>query len=301
MNTFSEQIVRGFSYAYEGSPLVSERSAFQRIEVYEHASFGRMLVLDGLVQTTERDEFVYHEMLAHVPLLMLEVPRNVLVIGGGDGGTLRRVLEHPSIERAAMVEIDARVTEVCRELMPSIASAAFDDPRADVRFDDGIAFVRDTGERFDVKLIDSSDPVGPGEGLFTPAFYESARRALAPGGLLVAQSGSPLFQQDELHRTFGNVRGVFTDARVYLAAVPTYPGALWSFTMAGDSIAPDAEVAAKRAAERGIVTRYWTPEVQTGAFAVPALVSDVISPDGPSHPFGMSPEEADVRRQIPRG
>lgn len=289
MNIFFEEVVPGFRYVYDGSLLASERSAFQQIDIYDHPSFGRTLVLDGLVQTTERDEFVYHEMLTHVPLLSIEAPKRVLIIGGGDGGTLRHVLMHPSIERVVMVEIDQRVTDLCLKFMPEIAGGALDDPRADVLFDDGIAYVRDSKETFDAILVDSSDPVGPGEGLFTPEFYANARARLAPEGVLCAQSGSPSMQQDELHRTYQHARTAFDDVRVYLANVPTYPGTMWSFTLAGRSLNLTASVITP------FRTKYWTPALQTGAFALPAFVHEVISPDGPPRTWGSSPGERDRR------
>ena len=293
MNDYGEQIVPGFAYRFQGEQLVSERSDFQQIDIYENPSFGRLLMLDGLTQTTERDEFIYHEMLVHVPLMSLENPRRVLIIGGGDGGTLRRVLEHPSVKLAVMVEIDRRVTELCRELMPSIAGDAFDDPRAEVLFADGIAYVRDGGEAFDAILIDSSDPVGPGEGLFTIDFYRAAAARLTDGGVLCAQSGSPGFQQDELHRTYSHATQAFGDVRVYVGFVPTYPGGMWSFTLAGAALSLDPSAAAARAAERKIDARYWRPELQRGAFDVPQIVHDVIAPDGPPHTWGLSPAEHD--------
>jgi len=293
VNDYGEQIVPGFAYRFTGEQLVSERSPFQQIDIYENPSFGRLLMLDGLTQTTERDEFIYHEMLVHVPLVSLQDPRRVLIIGGGDGGTLRRVLEHPSVEHAVMVEIDQRVTELCREFMPSIAGDAFDDPRAEVLFTDGIAYVRDGGEPFDAILIDSSDPVGPGEGLFTVDFYRAAAGRLTAGGVLCAQSGSPGFQQDELHRTFSHASQAFPQVRVYVGFVPTYPGGMWSFTLAGSTLSLDPAVAAARASDRKLTARYWRPELQRGAFDVPQIVYDVIAPDGPPHTWGLSPAEHD--------
>lgn len=295
---FSEEVSPGFFYVYEGDLVASEQSPFQRIEIWDNETFGRILVLDGLVQTTIRDEFIYHEMLTHVPLLSVENPRSVLVIGGGDGGTLRHVLMHPSVERAVMVEIDERVTQLCRELMPSIAGDALDDPRAEVRFADGIAFVRDSDEMFDVILVDSSDPVGPGEGLFTPDFYRTAAARLRPGGVLAAQSGSPMFQQDEMHRAHRHAGTAFPDVRAYTCTIPTYPGSSWSFVMAGEKLDPGAGVAAERASARGLVTRYWTPALQQGAFDLSAIAQAVTAPDGPPHTWGRSPEEN--RRVVPR-
>ncbi len=291
MTGFGEEVVPGFRYEYEGAQLVSDRSAFQRIDVYDHPSFGKTLVLDGLVQTTERDEFVYHEMLSHVPLLTVPAPERVLIIGGGDGGTLRHALSHPSVKRAVMVEIDEMVTEVCRKHMPSIAGDAFDDRRAEVLFADGIAYVRDSEESFDAILIDSSDPVGPGEGLFTPEFYRNAAARLRPGGVLAAQSGSPYMQQDELHRAYRNASTAFPDVRPYIACVPTYPGTLWSFLLCGERLAIDVDAARERAHARGLMTKYWTPELQRGCFDVPKIVRDVIAPEGPPHTWGTSPAE----------
>lgn len=280
MTQFSEPIVPGFAHAYEGEPLASATSPFQQIEVWDHPTFGRLLSLDGLVQTTTRDEFVYHEMLVHIPLIAHPAPSSVLVIGGGDGGTLRHVLMH-GVTRAVMVEIDQAVTDACRTWMPEIAGDAFDDPRADVRFDDGIAFVRDTDEMFDAIIIDSSDPVGPGEGLFTAEFYANAAARLNPGGVLSAQTGTPYYQQGELHRAVRNARTAFGDVRVYLGNVPTYPGCLWSFMLAGTELDVSVEAAGARAASRGISARYWSPELQTGAFALPAIVRAVFEGEPP--------------------
>jgi spermidine synthase len=283
VTSFGEDVFPGFRYEYEGEQLFSERSAFQQVDVYDHPSFGKVLVLDGLVQTTERDEFVYHEMLAHVPLMSLSAPERVLVIGGGDGGTLRHVLMHPSVKRAVMVEIDELVTDVCRKYMPGIAAEAFDDPRAEVLFADGIAYVKDGDERFDAILIDSSDPVGPGEGLFTGEFYGAAAQRLNGDGVLAAQSGSPYAQQGELHRAFRNASSAFADVRPYLASVPTYPGTLWSFLLCGERLQVDVDAARERAHARGLLTKYWTPELQRGSFDLPKIARDVIAPEGPPH------------------
>lgn len=291
MSTYQEPVVPGFTYAYEGALVASARSPFQQVDIYENAAFGRLLMLDGLVQTTEYDEFVYHEMLVHMPLLSLAEPKSVLIIGGGDGGTLRRVLEHPSVERAVMVEIDRVVTHLCVEHMASISDGAFADPRAEVLFDDGIAYVKGGTERFDAILIDSSDPVGPGEGLFTDEFYAAAAGRLNPGGVLCAQSGSPYFQQDELHRTYNIAITAFPDVRVYLANVPTYPGSLWSFTLAGAQLTLDVETAAKRLADRGIETRYFRPELMRGAFDLPQVARDVLAPQAQPPLWGSSPGE----------
>jgi spermidine synthase len=270
--SFGETVVEGFHYRFDGSLLHEERSAFQGIEVYENPAFGRVLVLDGLTQTSERDEFTYHEMLVHTPMTLHPDPRRVLVIGGGDGGTLRHVLMHESVERAVMVEIDEAVTNVCRKLMPSIGGECWNDPRADVRFADGIAFVRDSDEIFDVIIIDSSDPVGPGEGLFTSAFYADARARLALGGVLCAQAGGVVFADGEYERAFTNASASFPDARLMLGNVPIYPGGCWSYLVCGISELPEVATLAERADARKVATRYWTPALAIGAFALPAYV-----------------------------
>lgn len=275
MTRFHETPAPGLEQAYEGALVHEEASAFQQIQVFEHPVFGRMLVLDGLVQTTVNDEFCYHEMLVHVPMIACADPKRVLIIGGGDGGTLRRVLEHPGVTEAVMVEIDQRVTDVSREFFPQIAGDAFDDPRANVMFDDGAAYVRDGSDHFDAIIIDSSDPVGPGVVLFSEEFYAQCRARLNPGGVLSAQIGSPFYFPAEIRMALGNAGSAFPQVKPYVGAVPTYPGTLWGYMLAGETLDLDSDTAAKRAAERGLQTRYWTPDVQTGAFAVPAFVGAV--------------------------
>nr|BAL58091.1 spermidine synthase [uncultured prokaryote] len=282
MVEFGEPATAGFWYRYEGEHLHSERSPYQQIDVYETSAFGRVLVLDGLLQTTEADEFCYHEMLVHVPMLSVEAPRRVLIIGGGDGGSLRHVLMHPSVERAVMCEIDERVVAASRRWLPSVSAGAFDDPRATLVFDDGASFVASSSEQWDVVIVDSSDPVGPGVVLFRHPFYRSVSERLAPGGVLAVQACSPFFQPAELHAAVTNLRAAFPDVRLYLGAVPTYPGTLWAFALAGRSLVVDAETARRRAAERRLRTRFWTPELHASAFALPAFVQAILAGQYPS-------------------
>ena len=281
---FSETPAPGVEFAYEGELLHAEDSAFQHIDIHEHPTFGRTLVLDGAVQTSERDEFLYHEMLVHVPLLCHPEPRRVLVIGGGDGGTIRRVLEHPTVTEAVMVEIDERVTALSREWMPSIGGDVWDDPRATVMFDDGNAYVHGDGEPFDAIIVDSSDPVGPGIVLFETPFYKRCLERLNPGGVYVAQVGSPIYFQDEMRMAFHNARAAFSDVRLYLGHVTTYPGVVWSFMLCGEQLTVEGAEAGARAAERKLTTRYWTPEIHTGAFALPGIVVDGLE-GGAKNPF----------------
>ncbi|MFN2642668.1 MAG: polyamine aminopropyltransferase, partial [Actinomycetota bacterium] len=230
---FSERPVDGLEIAYEGELLHTEHSGFQLVQVFDHPTFGRTLVLDGLVQTSQRDEFFYHEMLVHPAMLSHANPKRVLIIGAGDGGALRRVLEHPSVERVLMCEIDRAVTDVSRALLPDIAGNAFEDPRAEVVFDDGHALVMRSTETFDVIIVDSSDPVGPGIVLFETPFYEACLRLLDPNGVFVAQTGSPVLMPSEIRMVAKNASAAFPDVRFYLGAVPTYPGKLWSYLLAG--------------------------------------------------------------------
>ena len=269
---FFESPAPGVEFAYEGELLHAEDSRFQHIDIYEHPTFGRTLVLDGAVQTSERDEFLYHEMLVHVPLLCHPEPKRVLVIGGGDGGTLRRVLEHSTVTDAVMVEIDERVTALSREWMPSIGGDIWDDHRANVLFEDGNAYIHADGERFDAIIVDSSDPVGPGIVLFETPFYRRCLERLNPGGVFVAQVGSPIYFQDEMRMAYHNARAAFADVRLYLGHVTTYPGVAWSYMLCGEQLSIDAGEATERAVERKITTRYWTPGLHAGAFGLPGFV-----------------------------
>lgn len=273
-SSFGEHIADGFDNAFTGELLRSVRSEFQKIEVYENPHFGRMLVLDGLVQTSENDEFCYHEMLVHPALAARDPIERVLVIGGGDGGTVRHVLMHGARE-VVMCEIDEEVVRVCRELMPSVSDGALDDPRVRLVFGDGAAFVGEHGSSFDAIVVDGSDAIGPAAVLFSEEFYGSCRRALRPGGVLVSQTGSPMFQVEEFELALRNLEGTFDLVEPYMGFVPTYPGGIWSYMAATDGAsvsAVPAEVVASRLRDRGIETRYYTPQIHAGAFALPAFV-----------------------------
>jgi len=281
---FSETPAAGVEFAYEGELLHAEDSGFQHVEIYDHPTFGRTLVLDGAVQTSERDEFLYHEMLVHVPLLCHAGPRRVLVIGGGDGGTIRRVLEHPSVTEAVMVEIDERVTALSREWMPSIGGDVWDDPRATVLFEDGNAHIHADAEPFDAIIVDSSDPVGPGIVLFETPFYRRCLERLNPGGVFAAQVGSPIYFQDEMRMAHNNARAAFADVRLYIGHVTTYPGVAWSYMLCGETLSVDGAEAGARASERKIATRYWTPAIHAGAFALPGIVIEGLASES-KNPF----------------
>lgn len=265
-----------FTSAFRISRLVhTEQTPYQYLEIYESPMFGRMLVLDGAVQTTERDEFIYHEMLAHPALCAHPAPRRVLIIGGGDGGALEEALKHP-LERATLVEIDEAVVRTSREYLAGVAGRAFEDPRAALVIGDGIAYVGKSSERFDVVLVDSTDPAGPAVGLFSPEFYGTIARRLGPAGMLVVQSGSAIYQRDLIRSVRRTLRPVFPIVRTYVAAVVEYPGVLWSFTIG--SLGPDpAAVLPETIAARteGFGLRYYTPLGHQAAFAPPPFLRDV--------------------------
>ncbi|MBD3336918.1 MAG: polyamine aminopropyltransferase [Candidatus Eisenbacteria bacterium] len=243
------------------------RSRYQLIEVLEHALFGKLLVLDGAVQVTTFDEFVYHEMLSHPLLIAHPDPKAVLVIGGGDGGLIRECARHP-LETIVLVEIDQNVIDVTREHMPGLPGGVFDDSRLEVVIGDGFAYLEQTSQRFDLVLVDSTDPKGPGLSLFTPAFYSRVRDVLRPGGMVAVQSGSPLFQSDLAPWIRGNMETAFSTTRTYWATIPTYPGVLWSFTLG--TLGPDpAGVGPERIRERLDAlggARYYSAAVHTMAF-----------------------------------
>jgi spermidine synthase len=259
--------------------LARVQSDFQDIVIFESSSHGRVMVLDGVIQITEADEFVYQEMLAHVPLLAHGAASDVLIIGAGDGGVLRRVLQHNTVRRAVMVEIDGEVINLSKQFLPDIAGDAWDDKRADVIVGDGIDYVqRAPDASFDAIIVDSTDPIGVGEVLFTDSFYENCARILTPRGLVVNQCGVPFMQADELRETSARRAKFFPHVTAYVAAVPTYVGGFMTLGWA----AKDATLAAvgvaqirERAAASGIlgITRYWTPEIHVGAFNLPPYIA----------------------------
>jgi spermidine synthase len=259
--------------------LARVQSPFQDIVIFESESHGRVMVLDGCVQITEADEFTYQEMLAHVPLLAHGAAKNVLIIGAGDGGVLRRVLQHRNVERAVMVEIDGEVIKLAKEFLPGIAAGAWDDKRADVIVGDGIAYVRDAPDAsFDVIIVDSTDPAGVGEVLFSDAFYRDSARILTAQGLIVNQCGVPFMQADELRETSARRRACFPHVSAYVVAVPTYVGGLMTLGIASkdpSALAHDMATIRARAEAQGITgtSSYWTPEIHVGSFNLPPYIA----------------------------
>lgn len=260
--------------------LHEEVTPHQRIVVYESPFFGKVLTLDDLVMLTERDEFVYHEMLVHVPLLAHPQPRSALVVGGGDCACLRELLKHSELERIVLCELDEAVTQVCERFLPWVA-AATKDPRVVLRFEDAVRYVSDTAERFDVIVVDSTDPVGPAARLFERRFYRAARRVLRPGGVLAAQSESPHWSAELVSRIFSELRTVFPHVAPYLGGVPSYPSGFWSWAYASENPPPEGPVGVERSRAIAAQCRYYNPEAHRGAFLLPTFVRELLAGDNP--------------------
>lgn len=258
--------------------LCTGRSEYQRIDVFESAEFGRILAIDGYIMLTERDEFIYHEMITHVPMAVHPNVRDVLVIGAGDGGTVRELARYRDIERIDMVEIDPLVVDVCRKYLPGTA-CGLDDLRVKIHYEDGIKFISMKENEYDLIIVDSTDPVGPGEGLFTKEFYANCRKALREDGIMVNQHESPFYDEDAkvCRKTHMLIADSFPISLVYQAHIPTYPSGHWLFGFASKKYHPVDDLNAPAWELRGIRTRYYTTRLHKGAFALPAYVEDLLN------------------------
>ncbi|CAI8813163.1 spermidine synthase [Pseudomonas jessenii] len=278
---YLETLYEGYGQRFRMEKLLHEvRTEHQHLVIFENPRMGRVMALDGVIQTTEADEFIYHEMLTHVPILAHGAAKRVLIIGGGDGGMLREVAKHRSVEHITMVEIDGTVVDMCKEFLPNHSKGAFDDPRLNLVIDDGMRFVATTTEKFDVIISDSTDPIGPGEVLFSENFYQACHRCLNEGGILVTQNGTPFMQIEEVKTTAGRLRSLFPDWHFYQAAVPTYIGGSMTFAWGATNTAYrklSRETLQQRFASSGIITRYYNPEIHIGAFALPQYVLQAVN------------------------
>ncbi len=281
MSDYQETLYDGYGQRFRMDRLLHEvRTEHQHLVIFENARMGRVMALDGVIQTTEADEFIYHEMLTHVPILAHGLARRVLIIGGGDGGMLREVRKHHGVDSITLVEVDGAVVDICREFLPNHSCGAYEDPRLNLVIDSGMSFVSTTDEKFDVIISDSTDPTGPGEMLFSDNFYQACRRCLNDGGILVAQNGTPFMQLGEVQNTASRMDGLFADWHFYQAAVPTHIGGSMSFAWGST----DAEyrklplgTLRQRFVGSGIVTRYYNPEIHLGAFALPQYVLHAVN------------------------
>ena len=260
--------------------LFSEQSEYQLVEVYETDTWGNLMTIDGMVMLSEKDEFVYHEILSHVGMFAHPNPERVLIIGGGDGGTAREVLRHQSVKKVDMVEIDETVVRASKEFLQDVGD--WDNPKLNVLFEDGIKYVQDIQEPYDVIIIDGSDPVGPAEGLFKKDFMQACYNGLAENGILTAQTESPWVQDyhSSMNRVFTALDAIYDVSRMYLAYIPLYPAGMWSFAYASKGLEPSADDVIERVKSGmdrfGPQLRYYNEEVHKGCFALPNFVRDII-------------------------
>ncbi|WMJ80197.1 polyamine aminopropyltransferase [Clostridium sp. MB40-C1] len=257
--------------------IYSQKSDFQQIDVFETEEFGKLLTIDGLVMVTEKDEFIYHDMITHVAMATNPEIKNVLVIGAGDGGTVRELTRYSTIEKIDMVEIDEVVVKASKEYLPFTASK-LDDPRVNLYFEDGIKFVEGKDNMYDLILVDSTDPIGPGEGLFTTEFYTNCYKALTEKGILVNQNESPYYSQNarEMRRAHNKINKIFPIAKAYQYHMPTYPSGHWLFGFASKVLDPIKDLDAERWNNLGIKTKYYNTDIHVGAFALPTYVKEML-------------------------
>lgn len=257
--------------------LFSGASEYQQLDIVETEEFGRMMLLDGLVMCTERDEFVYHDMIVHPALFTHPDPKQVLVIGGGDGGTIREIVRHPGVELATLCEIDGLVVDKSVEFLPTMASAIDGKhPKVKLHIDDGLAYIREHQNEFDVILVDSTDPIGPAVGLFEKDFYQLVHGALKEDGIMVAQSESPFYHAEIQKNMYRNLREVFPIVEMYQAFIPTYPSGLWSFAFASKQYHPVENFDRARATKRDFHTKYYNEDLHLGAFMLPTFARENI-------------------------
>lgn len=282
MHLFDEDLHSGVNLALDvGKILYQDKTGLQDLMIFENSHFGRVMSLDGAVQTTENDEFIYHEMFAHVPILAHGSVKRVLIIGGGDGGAAREVLRHPNID-VTMVDIDRTVIDLCKEYLPKLSNGAFDDPRMSLIITNGCDFVKETSKIWDVIIIDSTDPVGPGEALYTQEFYTDCKSCLSPGGILVTQNGIPFVQAEELRNSYDRLGNLFADVSFYMATIPSYVGGPLAFGWATDNKdlrKTDLGKLASRFIDAGIETDYYSPEIHQASFVLPFYVQKILTAD----------------------
>ncbi len=251
-----------------------QKTEHQHLMIFHNAMLGRVMTLDGIVQTTEADEFMYHEMLTHVPILAHGAVKKLLIIGGGDGGILREVLKHESID-VTQVEIDKAVIDMAIEYLPKHSDSAYDNPRANIVIDDGMAFVKNCSEKFDVIIVDGTDPIGPGEVLFTEDFYAQCKNCLNEGGVIVTQNGVPFLQIEEVKNTYQRLNQHYTDATFYTVAVPTYYGGLMTLAWATNNAElrnVSLDTLEQRFKSANLNSRYYNPAIHLAAFALPQYI-----------------------------
>lgn len=267
----------GFGIAIKaGKILFSDNSDFQKVEIFEtESSLGRVLTLDNLMMTTEGDEYHYHEMIAHIPMMHHKNPEIVLVIGGGDGGTVREVLKHKTVKKVVLAEIDGMVIDACKKFLPTI-SCELDNPKVEIEVVDAIEFIKDKKNEYDIILIDSTDPIGPGEGLFTEEFYTNIKNSLKDGGIMVAQSESPFAQKDAVKKMYNLLKKVFPITSTYTSNIPTYPGGYWAWAFCSQSVEPLSYFAQDRYDDIVKTCKIYNKDYHLARFALPNYLKELL-------------------------
>lgn len=268
-----EQQIDGAAMTYKiKETLVRKKTKYQDLAILDTEVFGRMLVLDGIVQVTTKDEYVYHEMISHIPLFTYPHPKKVLVVGGGDGGAIREILRHPTVEKAVLCEIDGDVIEQCKRYLPEI-SCGLDDKRCQVFVGDGIKYVKEHKNEFDVIIVDSTDPFSIAEGLFGGNFYKDIYDALTEDGIFIAQTETPFYLPETVKKVFNDAKAIFPITKLFMAAIPTYPGGYWSFTVGSKRYDPSQ---VDTATIPPMDMKYYTPELHRACFVLPKFIKDII-------------------------
>ncbi len=278
MEKFYKEITPdGFGIAIrEKEVLFSDNSPYQKVEIIDSESkLGKILTLDDLMMTTEGDEFFYHEMITHIPMMNHKEPKTVLVIGGGDGGTVREVLKHDTVKKVVLCEIDGMVIEVCKKYLPTIA-CQLDNPKCEILVEDAIEYIKDKKDMFDIVLIDSTDPIGPGEGLFTEEFYTNVKNSMKKGGILAVQSESPIAQSENVTKMYKLLRKVFPICKAYSSNIPTYPGGYWTWAYCSVDVEPLSYIDERRCEEITKTCKVYNKEYHLARFALPNYIKNLV-------------------------
>ena len=275
---YTEQHTENVNFSIRvNKQLYSGISEFQRIDIFESIEYGRFLTLDGFMMMTERDEFIYHEMIVHVPMSVHPNVQKVLVIGGGDGGVVRELLKYETIKSIQLVEIDEQVVKVCKEFLP-ITANSLNDERVSVFYQDGLKYVRKWENEFDLIIVDSTDPFGPGEGLFTKEFYGNCYKALKEDGIMVNQHESPFYKEDAnaMKRAHKRIVESFPISRIYQAHIPSYPSGHWLFGFSSKLYHPIKDIRKKEWNDLNLKTKYYNIKLHKGSFALPNYVEEML-------------------------
>lgn len=274
---YKEITPAGFGIAIKAKEvLFSQQSPFQKVEIIDtDSTLGKILTLDDLMMTTEGDEYFYHEMIAHIPMMNHKSPKSVLVIGGGDGGTVREVLKHDTVEKVVLCEIDGMVIDACKKYLPTIAGE-LDNPKVEILVQDAIEYIKNKENEFDIVLIDSTDPMGPGEGLFTEEFYTNVKKSLKKGGIIAAQSESPVVNKEEIKKMYALLKKVFPITSTYTSPIPTYPGGYWAWAFCSEEVEPLSYIDEKRCKEITKTCKIYNKEYHQARFALPNFLKEIL-------------------------